>query len=130
MLMDANARTGRTIDGERSLKGVLGAYGRDELNNKGRLLLRFAETNKLVLTIPWSVHAKASPTYNGIRGRSTSSLKRVDYIHVYAANTPRWSAKCHNVHPPPVHPAKTDPDQNLVGSTVDLRGQLAHNRPV
>ena len=36
VLMDANARTGEKVDGERTEDdGVLGAYGRDELNNNG-----------------------------------------------------------------------------------------------
>ena len=38
VLMDANARTGRRIEGE-SLQheGILGAFGRDELNDNGKL---------------------------------------------------------------------------------------------
>ena len=51
MLMDANARTGEKIGGERTEDdGVLGAYGRDELNDNGKRLLKFATDNKLTVT--------------------------------------------------------------------------------
>ena len=51
VLMDANARTGEKIEGERTDDdGVLGAYGRDELNNNGKCLLNFATDNKLAVT--------------------------------------------------------------------------------
>ena len=44
--MDANARTGRRIEGE-SLQdeGILDTHGRDELNDNGKLLLSFATDN-------------------------------------------------------------------------------------
>ena len=50
VLTDANARTGKRRErgGETDSK-VLGAYGRDVLNENGKLLLRFAEDNKLAL---------------------------------------------------------------------------------
>lgn len=50
VLKDANSRTGRKIDGERSLEGVPGAHRCDELNDNGTLLLSFAECNKRALT--------------------------------------------------------------------------------
>ena len=49
VLVDANARTGKRMDGCGDGR-VLGAYGRDELNNNGKRLLTFAEDNKLALT--------------------------------------------------------------------------------
>ena len=50
VLTDANARTGKRGDGggEAGNK-VLGAYGRDKLNENGKLLLGFAKDNKLAL---------------------------------------------------------------------------------
>ena len=50
VLTDANARTGKRGDGggEADSK-VLGAYGRDKLNENGNLLLGFAEDNKHAL---------------------------------------------------------------------------------
>ena len=50
VLTDANARTGKRGDGggEAGSK-VLGAYGPDVLDENGKLLLGFAEDNKLAL---------------------------------------------------------------------------------
>ena len=49
-LTDANARTGKRGEGggEADSK-VLGAYGRDKLNENGKLLLGFTDNNKLAL---------------------------------------------------------------------------------
>ena len=50
VLTDANARTGnRGEGGGEADSKVLGAYGRDMLNENGKLLLSFAEDNKLAL---------------------------------------------------------------------------------
>ena len=50
VLTDANARTGKRGEGggEADSK-VLGAYDRDKLSENGKLLLGFAEDNKLAL---------------------------------------------------------------------------------
>ena len=50
VLADANSRTGKKREGggETDSK-LLVAYGRDVLNENGKLLLRFAEDNKLSL---------------------------------------------------------------------------------
>ena len=50
VLTDASARTGKRGEGggETDSK-MLGAYGRDKLNENGKLLLGFAEGNKLAL---------------------------------------------------------------------------------
>ena len=50
VLTDASARTGKRGEGggETDSK-VLGAYGRDKLNENGKLLLVFTEDNKLAL---------------------------------------------------------------------------------
>lgn len=53
VLIDANGRNGRKIDGEASsLEGVHrdGAYGCDKLNDNDRLLLKIAEINELALS--------------------------------------------------------------------------------
>ena len=50
VLADANARTGKRGEGGREADSkVLGAYGRDKLNENGKLLLGSAEDNKLAL---------------------------------------------------------------------------------
>ena len=48
ILTDANARTGKRGEGrEADSKVLLGVYGRDVLNEDGKLLLGFAETGSL-----------------------------------------------------------------------------------
>ena len=50
VLTDANARTGKRGEGRGETDSkVLGAYGRVKLNENGKLLLGFAEDNKLAL---------------------------------------------------------------------------------
>ena len=50
VLTDANARTGKRGEGGKAADSkVLGAYGREMLNENGKLLLGFAEDNKLAL---------------------------------------------------------------------------------
>ena len=83
VLMDANARTGRRIEGE-SLQdeGILGTYERDELNDNGKLLLSFATDNKLAITNTFFSTRKGgvSHTYNGVTGSRTGDFKRIDYV--------------------------------------------------
>ena len=49
VLMDANERTGKRMEGCDDGR-VLGAYGRDELNNNGKRLLSLASGNKFSRT--------------------------------------------------------------------------------
>ena len=50
VLTDANAKAGKRGEGEGETDSkVLDAYGRDKLNENGKLLLGFAEDNKLAL---------------------------------------------------------------------------------
>ena len=78
VLMDANARTGRR--GEAKLRSeeceVLGAYGRDNLNDNGERLLSFSSNHELTLLNTFFSTAKnaISHTFNG-RGK-----KCIDYI--------------------------------------------------
>ena len=129
--MDANARTGEKIEGERTEDdGVLGAYGRDELNNNGKRLLNFATDNKLAITNTFFSTRKGgiSHTYNGVIGDRAGDFKRIDYILTRQAHRPR----VHNVevHPQPNRPIKANSDHNMVFATVDLGGRFAHNRRV
>ena len=129
VLMDANARTGmREGGGGDSGNKVLGAYGRDELNENGRHLLTFAANNNLALTNTFFNTRKGgvSHTHNGI-GR-LNDRKRIDYILTRQAHRPR----IHNVvvDPQPPPPAKADSDHNIVYATVQLRRSFAPNRQV
>ena len=131
VLMDANARTGENIKGERTEDdGVLGAYGRDELNNNGKRLLNFTTDNKLAVTNTFFSMRKGgiSHTYNGVIEGRAGDFKRIDYILTRQAHRPR----VHNeeVHPQPNRPIKADSDHNMVFATVVLGGRFAHNRRV
>ena len=61
VLIDANARTEKRVQGggEGDSK-MLGAYGRDKLNENGKLLLDFAEDNKLALLNTYFCTPKAA----------------------------------------------------------------------
>ena len=78
MLIDANARTGRREKGGVGSKDseILGAYGRDTLNDNGELLLSFANNHDLAIvnTFFSTLKGGVSHTFNG------RSKKRIDYI--------------------------------------------------
>ena len=79
VLADANARTGKRGEGgvEADSK-VLGAYGRDKLNENGKLWLGFAEDNKLALLntffAPLKVACLYVPKRQPQQGSSTFGL--------------------------------------------------------
>ena len=128
VLIDANARTDGKIEGERTEDdGVLGAYGRDELNDNGKNLLNFAADNKLAVTNTLFSMRKGGIwyTYNGVIGDRAGDFKRIDYILTRQAHRLR----VHNVgvHPQLNRPIKADSDRNMVFATVDLGGRFAHN---
>ena len=131
VLMDANARTGEKIEGERTEDdGVLGAYGRDELNDNGKRLLNFATDNKLAVANTFFSTRKGgiSHTYNGVIGDRAGDFKRIDYVLTRQVHRPR----VHNieVHPQPNQPIEADSDHNMVFATVNLEGRFAHNHRV
>ena len=106
--MDANARTGRRIEGE-SLqdKGILGTYRRDELNDNGKLLLSFATDSKLAIMNTFFSTRKGgvSQIYNGATGSRTSDFKRIDYVLTRQAH--RGRVRNVVVHPQPALPLST-----------------------
>ena len=77
VLMDANAHTGRREGGGVGSKDneILGAYGRDTLNDKGELLLSFADNHDLadVHTLFSTPKSGVSHTFNG-RGKKVYRL--------------------------------------------------------
>ena len=129
--MDAYARTGRRIERE-SLQdeGILGTYGRDELNDNGKLLLPFATDNKLAImnTFFSTRKGRVSHTYNGVTGSRTSDFKGIDYVLTRQAH--RGRVRNVVVHPQPALLAKAASDRNMVIATVDLGGRITHNRAV
>ena len=77
--MDANARTGRREKGQVGSKDskIVGAYGRDTLNNNGELLLSFANNHDLALVNTFFSTPKdgVSHTFNG-RGKKGSTISQ------------------------------------------------------
>lgn len=77
VLMDANAQTGAGIDGED--EGTMGKYGRNELNDDGRLLLTFTTRNRLAVLNTFSDTRKDGiwHTYNGPSGTDRKCLNYI-----------------------------------------------------
>ena len=122
VLMDANARTGRREKGQVGSKDskILGAYGRDTLNDNGELLLSFANNHDLALVSTFFSVPKGgvSHTLNG-RGK-----KRIDYI--LTRQRDRKLVLNVTVHPwPSFLPISY---HNIVSAPVKLLGHFARNR--
>ena len=81
VLTDANARTGKRGErgGETDSK-VLGTYGRDVLNENGKLLLRFAEDNRLPLLNTFFSTPKRGVSYTFQSANRGKGQARLDYI--------------------------------------------------
>ena len=81
VLTDANARTGKICEGggEGDNK-VLGAYGRDKLKENGKLLLGFAEDNKLALLNIFVCTPKSGVSYIFQSANRSKGQARLDYI--------------------------------------------------
>ena len=76
-----DARTGKRGEGggETDSK-VLGAYGRDVLNENGKLLLGFAEDNKLALLNTFFCTPKRGVSYTFQSANRGKGQARLDYI--------------------------------------------------
>ena len=121
VLMDANARTGRREKGGVGSKDnkILGAYGRDILNNE-ELLLSFANNHDLALVNTFFSTPKGSlsHTFNG-RGKT-----RIDYI--LTRQRDRKFVRNVTVHPQPSFLPISD--HNIVSAPDNLLGYFARNR--
>ena len=124
VLMDANARTGRRGGGKLGSEEcrVLGAYGRNYLNDNGERLLSFSANHELALLNTFFSTAKnaISHTFNG-RGK-----RRIDYI--LTRQRDRKLVQDVTVHPQPSFLPISD--HNIVTAHVKLLGRFARNRPV
>ena len=109
---------------------MLGAYGRDELNDNGKRLLTFATDHKLTLTNTFFSTRKGgiSHTSKGINSRDDH--ERIDYILTRQAHRPRVYDVTRTVHPQPPPPAKADSDHNIVDAMVRLSGRIVPDRHV
>ena len=81
VLMGANPRTGKRQSGCADSK-VLGAYGRDELNDNGERLLLHAAGNKLVLLNTFFATPNRGVSYALQSTRSGKVQSRLDYVHM------------------------------------------------
>ena len=120
--MDANARLGRREKGGIGSKNnkILGAYGRDTLNDNGELLLSFANNHDVanVNTFFSTPKGGVSHTFNG-RGK-----KRIDYI--LTRQRDRKLVRNVTVHPQPSFLPISD--HNIVSAPVKLLGHFPRNR--
>ena len=125
VLTDANARTGKRGEGggETNSK-VLGAYGGDVLNENGKLLLRFAEDNKLALLNTFFCTPKNGVSYTFQSVNRGKDQARLDYILTKQAD--RRLVRCVNVRSPPLD--KRESDHNLVYAAVHIPRRSAPNR--
>ena len=125
VLTDANARTGKRSEGggEADSK-VLGAYGRDKLNKNGKLLLGFAEDNKLSLLNTFFCTPKSGVFYTFQSANRSKGQARLDYILTNQAD--RRLILCVNVRRPPL--VAPESDHNLVYAKVRISRRSAPNR--
>ena len=81
VLTDVNARTGKRGQGEGEADSkVLGTYGRDMLNENGKLELSFAEDNKLALLNTFFCTPKSDVSYTFQSANRSQGQARLDYI--------------------------------------------------
>ena len=79
---------------------MLGAYGRDKLNENGKLLLGFAEDNKLALLNTFFCTPQNGVSYTFERANRSKGQARLDYILTKQADCRLIS--CVNVRRPPL----------------------------
>ena len=125
VLTDANARTGKRGEGggEADIK-VLGAYGRDRLNENGKLLLGFAEDNKLALLNTLFCTPKSGVSYTFQSANRSKGQARLGYILTKQAD--RRLTRCVDARRPPFETPKSD--HNLVYAKVRIPRRSAPNR--
>ena len=125
VLTDENARTAkRGEDGGEADRKVLGAYGRDKLNENGKLLLGFAEDNKLALLNTLFCTPKSGVSYTFQSANRSKGQARLDYI--LTKQTDRRLIRCVNVRRPPLE--TPEPDHNLVYAKVRIPRRSSPNR--
>ena len=116
VLTDANARTGkRGEEGGKAGSKMLGAYDRDELDENGKILLSFAEDNKLALLNTLFCTPKNGVSYTTFQSTNRSKGQaRLDYIPTKQVD--RQLICCVNIHRPPLEAPESD--HNLLYAKV------------
>ena len=128
VLVDANAPTGRRVDGPSNDVGrVLGSYGRDmKKKNNGEQLLSFPTNCKFALNNTFfSPRPRQGCNIAYSHRCRPNDRKRVDYVLSRQAHRPRVHDV--KVHPQPSSRDKPDSDHDIVYVTVDLGGLCAPN---
>ena len=107
VLTDANARTGKRSEGggETDSK-VLGAYGRDKLDENGKVPLGFAGDNKLALLNTFFCTPKSGVSYTFQSANRSKGQARLDYILTKQAD--RRHIRCVNVRRLPLEAPESD----------------------
>ena len=101
VLTDGNARTGKRGEGEGEADSkVLGAHGRDKPNENGKLLLGFAEDNKLALLNSFFCTPKSDVSYTFQSADRSKGQARLEYILTKEAD--RRLIRCVNDRRPPL----------------------------
>ena len=125
VITDANARTGkRGESGGEAGNKVLGAYGRDKLNENGKLLLGFVEDNKLALLNTLFCTPKSGVSYTFQSANRSKGQARLDYILTKQAD--HRLIRCVDVRRPPLETPESD--HNLVYVKVRIPRRSAPNR--
>ena len=124
LFMGANARTSmRGIEWTDSK--VLGAYGRDELNDNGERLFTHATDNKLALLNTYYATPARGISYTFQSPTRGKAQYRLDYI--LPQQLDRRLVRNVTVGTPPTENAELD--HNLVIGNIRLLGRIAPNRP-
>ena len=98
-ITDANTWTGKRGEGgEEADSKMLGAYGRGVLNESGKVLLTFAEDNKLTLLNTLFSTPKSGVFYTFQGANRSKGRSRLDYILTKQAD--RRLIRCVNVRRP------------------------------
>ena len=125
VLTDANARTGKRDEGRGEAgSDMLGAYGRGILDENGKLLLGFAEHNKLALLNTFFCTPKSGVSYTFENANRSKGQVRLDYILTKQAG--RRLIRCVNVHRSPLEAPKSN--HNLVYAEVRIPRRSVPNR--
>ena len=105
VLTDANARTGKRGEGgEEADSKVLGAYGREMLNKKVKLLLGFAKDNNLTLLNTYFCTPKSGAT--AARDNRSKGQVHLDYIPTKRSDL--RLIRCLNVRRPSLEAPESD----------------------
>ena len=117
VLIDVNARTGKRGEGGGKVDSkVLVAYGRDVLNENGKLLLGFAHDSMLVLLDIFVCTLKIGVFYTFQSANISKRQTRLDYILTKQADC--RPVRCVNVCRPPLE--VPEPDHNIVYAKVRI----------